>query len=165
VSEPILFTSSIIKYDADGNKIVSSFLDEGETLASGITYEEVLHDGTVTPVSTDTLITPLQEGNPDADGGLTVDYTKISTVPKGSEQTLAPEDRTVVEEKEGDPIENGGVAETPAEDAPVEDAPAEDEKPGTGDSKQAWYDYAKTQGFEGEIDDLTKAQFIEQYNK
>jgi hypothetical protein len=154
VPDPILFSSSIVKYDADGNKLISSTLDEGETLASGITYEEVLHDGTVTPVVTDTLITPLQEGGEDAPA-LTVDYTKISTVPEGSEQVKAPEDREVVVEQEGDVIENGGVAETPAED----------EKPGTGDSKQAWYDYAKTQGFDGEIDDLTKAQLIEQYNK
>lgn len=56
-------------------------------------------------------------------------------------------------------VTQGGylVPEAVAPDSVEEGAPSQ------SDNKQAWFDYAVSQGHEGEYDDVTKAELIERY--
>jgi hypothetical protein len=181
------FDHSVIKINKDGSQSISDHMDEGEKLSDGRTYEDVL-DSRAQPGVSASL--PEDYEAPVPITGMTTDATNTNTAPVGSAAATGELEGTedgqiinkaVIEENdlgEGADVPQTALTETENHDSstivPVEGEEANtdenssdddeaDERPKDSDNKDAWFAYAQSKGFEGDRDDLTVKQFIEQY--
>jgi hypothetical protein len=166
----IHFDFMTTKFDSEGNEILSSTLEEGETLTSGITYAQVLHNGTIPAVPSDTQLGSLGI-NTDETEHIVLDPSLDSTLPAGiardsqDESVQAPNDAAKEEaEASGETTETVEPTavdpEVPAEETSEEEVPA---RPKDYESKSVWFEYAKTFGYEGTEDENSKQFFIDNY--
>lgn len=151
----IHFDSTIVKIRKDGVRVISSTLEKGEKLLDGRTYAEVKKGDTPTPEV---------EG-----GGLTLDPVTNSSVPIENDAKVSGEQKHA-EDLAGNagPATSGLTLDetktsTVSADTASSSDDSEDNAPAKSDDKQAWFDYAQTKGFDGEYDDLTKAELIKKY--
>jgi hypothetical protein len=182
------FDHSVIKINKDGSQSISAHLDKGEKLADGRTYADVLASR---PKGDDITLEDIPAT--EHDHGLTSDATNTNTAPVGSpaatgelegtddgqivneavieasehEEGSENEQETALTENEtGDsstvvPVDGEGEENSGAEKAADEEE--EIERPKDSDNKDAWFTYAKSKGYEGDRDDLTNKQYIEQF--
>lgn len=149
------FASSVMKIDANGNRVLSDYVDEdaGERLEADVRADESVENSQATdahaaggagsdaPAAAENEAEALAaQGEPSGD--VNADTTNNPQVPATNEH-------------------NEDSGEQSSESS--ESTQAQDEAPKASDNKDAWFEYAKTKGFEGEKEDLTKEQLIEQY--
>lgn len=176
---PIYYDNSIVKKTKDGNTVIATTLEKGETLIDGSTYrdEEVrLRDvNSPSPFAQSSMTEWNNPENP-APGLTTEDG--INTIRVGDDITLTGEqgeetpsdlkatvsddgNSTIVVPTEGNeaPLSaaESGAVQTPKGDKEYLDPPKE------SDSKREWFDYAVAKGHEGEYGDITKNELVAQY--
>lgn len=140
----IHFDNTIIKIDKDGNRLASSYIAPGEKLENGQSYEEVAKqfgggDAAIDPAN-DVHVLSTEES--DQGQGMTLDESGTGTAALGTETGSSNEGAA-----SGDKGTEGDEDKAPAKSA----------------NKDEWFAYAQAHGYEGEEDDITKDQLIEQY--
>lgn len=151
----IHFDSSILKIRKDGARVISVTLERGEKLADGRTYSEVKKGDKPTPEV---------EG-----GGLTLDMETNSSVPiENDAKVSGPQTHA---DDLGQSSTAGDTAltldetktSTVSSDADKGSDDDSDDVPAKSASKADWFAYAQSQGFDGDEDDVTKAELVEKY--
>jgi hypothetical protein len=161
----IHFDFMTTKFDSEGNEILSSTLEEGETLTSGVTYAQVLHNGTIPAVPSDTQLGKLGI-NTDETEHIVLDPSLDSTLPAGLAQTHQDEDVVAPNDAAKAEAEEQGETTETVEPTAVDPETSEEEvpaRPKDSASKTEWFEYAQTFGYEGTKDENTTQWFIENY--
>lgn len=186
------FDSGIVKIDKNGNRVVSDYLDDGEELADnkrvknpvigqGNDSQRLIDESGDAPVSAagpgrDNMAPVNIDGSDKSVAG--EPNSRQAGGPEAPETQETDEQKTAreaaaagSENEQVQETEEQKTAREAAENAPQE---TDEEKasreaaeaaaiPKETDNKDTWFAYAKTKGFEGAKDDLTKAQYVEQY--
>lgn len=172
----IQYDSSIVKLDKDGNSLLSLTLEKGEKLVNGQTYkQELARLAAVNGPSVFAQGSMVEHNDPEKPAAAAkLDSTQTNTIREGDDENATGEQPVETEPSHIATVtEDGNSTEivTPDEDLlnretpGAADATAQDGPPAKDASKEDWYEYAKTKGFDGEYETTTKKSFIEQYGK
>jgi len=149
----IHYDHSIVKIDGDGNRIISSYINPGERLENGQTYEELAPETDSIAPANDVHVVGDDEG--DQGQGMTLDEGSNGTAPiAGNDPAESPV---------GDGVEPGSSNDGGPSGENGTEGDDEDKAPAKSALKDEWFAYAQSKGFEGDENDITKEQLIEQY--
>jgi hypothetical protein len=155
----IHFDSALPKYTEDGAFVLSTTLEEGETLANGLTYAEVKENGSIPGDLSEKQFRQLTNNENATTPALTLDDSGTSGVP----ETLASGGTPTQDEDVPASEETATAADDAAEpkgETAEEEVPA---RPKDTASKSEWFEYAKTFGYEGTEEENTKQFYIDNY--